>query len=117
VLFRASGVPDDDHWFWSAGGPAASDGDRRLIRGVGVCDRLIVAGWCLDDWVVERFRRNGDCNGLGVSLPPAERLRGGRVTRVAGGVPAPAAAVVTAAAAAVTVNKCAALIISARGEH
>lgn len=85
VLFRPSGVAGDV----DGCPPRSADGDLRLNRGVGVCDRLAVgAGWCLDDWVVERFRRNGDCCGLGVSLPPAERLRGGRVTRVTGGVPA-----------------------------
>jgi len=83
VLFRASGVPgDDDHCCCRSGG-----GDRRLIRGVGVCDRQ-TGGWCPGGCAAERFRRNGDCTGLGVSLPPAERLRGGRVTRAAGGVPA-----------------------------
>lgn len=73
----------------SAASCPSADGDRRLIRGVGVCDRLTDAdAGCLDDWVVERLRRNGDCCGLGVSLPPAERLRGGLVTLVTGGVPA-----------------------------
>jgi len=98
VLFRPSngvaGDDDDENGGW--GCPAAEPsaygaGDLRL--GVGVCDRPNAGEGCcccccLDDWVVERFRRNGDCCGLGVSFPPAERLRGGRVTRVTGGVPA-----------------------------
>lgn len=97
VLFRPSnGVPGDDDEKGGWGCPAAEPsaygaGDLRL--GVGVCDRPNAGAGCcccccLDDWVVERFRRNGDCCGLGVSFPPAERLRGGRVTRVTGGVPA-----------------------------
>lgn len=97
VLFRPSnGVAGDDDdekdgWGCPAAEPSAYDaGDLRL--GVGVCDRPNAGEGCcccccLDDWVVERFRRNGDCCGLGVSFPPAERLRGGRVTRVTGGVP------------------------------
>jgi len=85
-----AGVDDVENggWWWPPSAYGA--GDRRL--GVGVCERPNAGAgagcWCLDDWVVERFRRNGDCCGLGVSLPPAERLRGGRVTRVTGGVPA-----------------------------
>lgn len=97
VLFRPSnGVAGDDDdekggwWCCPAAAPSAyGAGDLRL--GVGVCNRPTAGegcGCCLDDWVVDRFRRNGDCWGLGVSLPPAERLRGGRVTRVTGGVPA-----------------------------
>jgi len=96
VLFRPSnGVAGDDDdekggWGCPAAEPSAyGAGDLRL--GVGVCDRPNAGAeccCCLDDWVVERFRRNGDCCGLGVSFPPAERLRGGRVTRVTGGVPA-----------------------------
>ncbi|KAE9538652.1 hypothetical protein AGLY_005751 [Aphis glycines] len=98
VLFRPSnGVAGDDDdekggWGCPAAEPSAyGAGDLRL--GVGVCDRPNAGEGCcccccLDDWVVERFRRNGDCCGLGVSFPPAERLRGGRVTRVTDGVPA-----------------------------
>lgn len=97
VLFRASGVAGDDHD--GSGCPPSADGDLRLMRGVGVCERLTAGRWfccCCCCWcwycwywcccATERFRRNGDCCGepAADSLPPAERLRGGRVT---GGVP------------------------------
>lgn len=44
VLFRASGVAgDDDHD--GDGCPPSVDGDRRLMRGVGVCERLTAGRW------------------------------------------------------------------------
>jgi hypothetical protein len=65
VLFRPSsgvaGVDDVENGGWCWLPSAYGAGDRRL--GVGVCDRPNAGAGCccLDDWVVERFRRNGDC--------------------------------------------------------